>query len=174
MSDIIKVPFHDTQITCVRDKDTFHTVIRPICDYIGVHGESQVTRIKKDPILGRVHGLHRVHDATNRLQNMVTLPNHYVHGWLFSIQANKIQNPEVRNRLILFQMDCYDVLFRHFTGTDKKVVRNTREILRLTAIKSELQGQLRQVKKQIKKLQEENADQLDLFDCDMPTIISNN
>jgi hypothetical protein len=51
-----------------------------------------------------------MHDSTNRLQEMVCLPEKYVYGWLFSIQSSS-------EKLKEYKKECYEILFDYFRGT---------------------------------------------------------
>ena len=167
--DIIKVPFDNTIIPCIKDGDTFYVFIKPICEYLGIDFESQGTRIKNDPILSRVSGVYPVHDASGRLQNSVSLPTHHVHGWLFSINTHRITSDDARERLLLFKEKCYQVLFEYFSGADRAVSHNTRRIYalkheRFQAGQKEMfwKKKGRELDREIAKLEADSFLQLDL------------
>lgn len=42
--------------------------------------------------------------------SLLAIPIEYLNGWLFGISANRV-NPEIRDRLITYQRDCYRVLY---------------------------------------------------------------
>src|SRR5690606_38309700 len=46
-------------------------------------------------------------------QEMMCLPLDYISGWLFGINADRV-NPDVRERLIRYQRECYKVLAEAF------------------------------------------------------------
>lgn len=122
----ISVPFHDTLIPCVQVGETFYVFVKPICEYLGVDFKSQQTRIKAHPILGDVVGVHPLHDTSGRLQKSVSIPNHHLHGWLFSIDINKLAEESAKEKLLLFQRECYEALFHYFTGAERVAIRNIR------------------------------------------------
>ena len=92
--------------------------IRPICDQLGVTIQGQLQRIRRDPVLSEVatpvnitftghqHGQPQAVDMT-------CLPLHYLNGWLFGIQTGRVKEA-VRNKLIAYQRECYQVLFEAF------------------------------------------------------------
>jgi hypothetical protein len=50
------------------------------------------------------------------MQEMTCLPLDYLNGWLFGVNANRVK-PEVRERVIRYQKECYRVLADAFQGT---------------------------------------------------------
>lgn len=118
MTEIIT--FHDTDLLGDREENIVWIPVKPICDAIGVRAEDYIKAINQDEILSGVRALRPVRDASGRLQDMVCLPLHHVHGWLFSIQTAKV-NPDVKPRLILFKRECYQVLYDHFFGNSRQI-----------------------------------------------------
>lgn len=47
------------------------------------------------------------------IQEMLMLPIKYLNGWLFGVNANRVK-PEIKERLLEYQRECFDVLNRHF------------------------------------------------------------
>jgi hypothetical protein len=47
--------------------------------------------------------------------NVLALPLDFLNGWLFGVSANRV-NPDIREKLIAYQRECYQVLARHFTA----------------------------------------------------------
>lgn len=86
--------------------------IRPITELLGVTFAPQTRRINRDPVLSEV--VKPVPIATEGgVQKMVSLPVDYISGFLFGINANRV-SPEIRERLIRYQKDCYRVLNEAF------------------------------------------------------------
>lgn len=162
------VDFNGTSIPCILEGGQILVVIKPIIDDLGVYADSAYSRIKNDSILGDVVAVRQVHDASNRRQEMVTLPAQYVHGWLFSIDANKV-NPEVKPKLLLYKKQCYDILFGHFFGKHQEIERNLLELRKMQARSYEIDQQIKTLQKEKKdlrkameKLHSENFNQLRL------------
>jgi hypothetical protein len=120
-TEIIK--FHEDELIAYKQGDQIFVAVRPIINALGVHGDWALKSIKSDEILRDVHCVRMVHDASGRAQNMVCLPIHHVHGWLFSIQINKVK-PEIREKLLLYKKECYRVLYDHFYGSYHNVKNN--------------------------------------------------
>lgn len=52
-------------------------------------------------------------DGKEYLVEMVMLPLKYLNGWLFGVDANRVK-PEIKERLLDYQRECFDVLAKHF------------------------------------------------------------
>lgn len=89
--------------------------ITPICDALGVASNSQIERIKSDPILGTTGMLSISVGADGKEREMYTIPFKYVFGWLFRIDSRNVKE-EAREAVLKYQMECYDILYRHFTA----------------------------------------------------------
>lgn len=48
-----------------------------------------------------------------KLREMLCLPLDYLNGWLFGVDARRVK-PEIRERLLQYQRECYRVLHDHF------------------------------------------------------------
>jgi hypothetical protein len=87
--------------------------IKPICDQLGVTWPSQLNRIRRDPVLSRkIKGVFITNTPGGR-QEMSCLPLDYLNGWLFGINAARV-NEDVRDRLIRYQDECYKALAEAF------------------------------------------------------------
>lgn len=83
--------------------------LKPICDVLNVDWINQFKNLKEDEILSRVLSKQTIHDASNRLQEMVCLPEKWVYGWLFSIRSES-------EELKLYKVKCYELLYDYFRG----------------------------------------------------------
>lgn len=110
-----EVTFYDDLITAVKGEDgDVYVPIRPICDLLSVDWSSQRRRIERDLVLSTVVVTATVAAADGRQREMSALPLRYLNGWLFGISAIRVKNDEVRENLIRYQHDCYQVLFDAF------------------------------------------------------------
>lgn len=108
------VLFYDDEITAVRLADGRVMIpVRPLCDRLGVAWSPQLRRINRDAVLAdEVQGV-TVTVTPGGQQGMMCLPLDYISGWLFGINADRV-NPDVRDRLIRYQRECYRVLAEAF------------------------------------------------------------
>lgn len=49
-------------------------------------------------------------------QQAVCLKMDLVNGWLFTIDSSRIKDEAVREKVLLYQRECYGVLHKHFYG----------------------------------------------------------
>ena len=113
------VEFYGDQVVAVLvesdGEPQVYVPLRPICDYLGVAWSAQRLRIKRDPVLAEELRSVIV-TITNRQggdPHMSALPLKYLPGWLFGISAARVK-PELREKVIRYQRECYDVLWRAF------------------------------------------------------------
>ena len=111
------VVFYDDELTAVMvrmgNEEQVFVPIRPLCDYLGVVWSAQYRRLSRDPVLGVMQATVAITATDGRVRQQVCLPLEYLNGWLFGINADRVK-PEIRERLIRYQKECYRVLARAF------------------------------------------------------------
>lgn len=116
------VNFCGADILCLWHGDKPHVAVKPISDALGLDWSGQLQRIKRDPVLSTsVVVTPTQMPGDDQRREVVTLPLDKMNGWLFGVSARRVK-PEVRDILIRYQEEAYDVLFRHFYG---KAVQST-------------------------------------------------
>ena len=112
-----QVLFYDDEVTAVRLEDgRIFVPIRPICELLGVSWTGQNDRINRDLVLSRIASnvrVTRIEQNRARQISMLCLPLEFLNGWLFGIQASRVK-PEVQDRLVRYQLECYRVLYEAF------------------------------------------------------------
>lgn len=93
--------------------------IKPICEAIGVAFEPQFSKAKEHHILSSVITLRVTTGADGKNYEMVCLPEKYIYGWLFTINPANVK-PEARNKVIEYQIRCYDALYAYFSGGSER------------------------------------------------------
>ena len=109
-----EVAFYEDVIVAVRliDGNVFIPV-KPVCDLLGVDWGGQYRRIQRDPVLSEEARRIDVTSTRRGTQPMVCLPLDYISGFLFGLNADRVK-PELRERVILYQRECYKVLAEAF------------------------------------------------------------
>lgn len=135
--------------------------IRPICEALGVAYERQSTKLKEHPILSSTVTLRVMVAADGKNREMLCLPIQYVFGWLFTINPANVSE-EARDALIAYQTECYDALYRHFFGAQKRQIEhNLVEIALLEQLSEYTQQReaanngIRDTRRKLEKLREE-------------------
>jgi hypothetical protein len=111
------VIFYEDEITAVVvDEDGRQQVyvpLRPICDYLGITWAGQLERIRRDTVLSEAAKGVSVTLTPGGRQEMICLPLKFLNGWLFGVNAGRVKEA-LRERLIRYQRECYDVLAQAF------------------------------------------------------------
>ena len=117
-----EVQFYGDTIVAVRAKGSgVYVPVRPICELLGVDWSAQRRRISRDAVLSDVAMSVAVtttdiavDSRRPRSSELLALPLDYISGFLFGINADRVK-PEVRDRLIQYQRECYRILAEAFT-----------------------------------------------------------
>jgi len=88
--------------------------IKPICEALGIDSEPQRQKITEDDILSSVAMLSKATGKDEKEYKMFCLPLKYIFGWLFSINHKNVK-PEAQEGVKKYKLECYDVLYSHFT-----------------------------------------------------------
>jgi hypothetical protein len=118
-----QVTFYEDEITAVlvetaRGREVY-VPLRPICELLGIDWPSQRQRISRDAVLSKqltgVVVITTPDPVTGGGGPQTTncLPLDYLNGWMFGINANRVR-PEIKDRLIRYQEECYRVLAEAF------------------------------------------------------------
>jgi hypothetical protein len=102
--------FNGKVIFFVAVDGTYWIAIKPICEALGIEYTRTFKNIKSDTILRDVLAKQPMRDTKNRLQEMVSLPEKYIYGWLFSIRSGSDAFQDYKRK-------CYDVLYEYFHGS---------------------------------------------------------
>lgn len=112
------VSFYDDELIAVRTKDgSVYVPVRPLTDLLGLNWSGQRQRIMRDAVLSEkvqpcVVVTHSQGQPDQR-REVLCLPLDYISGFLFGINANRVKD-DVRQRLLLYQEKCYQVLSEAF------------------------------------------------------------
>jgi hypothetical protein len=93
--------------------------VRPICGYLGLAWTGQLQRMKRDEVLNEALAFVRItrtNSATGSSRgdpDVQCLPLRLLPGWLFGISADRVK-PEVREKIIRYRRECYQILWNAF------------------------------------------------------------
>ena len=136
----------------VKDGETY-LPIKPICQAIGVNYATQLEKLKSHPILSSVIPLRGTTGADGKTYEMVCLPLKFIYGWLFTINPGNVSE-EAREKVIKYQMECYEVLYEHFAGLGRKAQEENQAEIKLLEEIANLSEQSSQIKSEIKEKKE--------------------
>ncbi len=131
--------------------------VRPICEALGVAYQSQIERLKSDPILGSTVTLSVTVGADGKQREMVTIPFKYVFGWLFRIDSRNVKE-EAKEVVERYQLECYDALYFHFTELDEYLKYRTEMAERKFEEVERYRDDFKETKARLDKAKEEFAE----------------
>jgi hypothetical protein len=112
-----QVPFYGDQVLAVlvdvEGEPQVYVPLRPICGYLGLAWNGQRERIMRDPVLSEAVQFVRVTRTNAGDPHMLALPLKFLPGWLFGVNAARVKE-ELRPKIIRYQRECFDVLWRAF------------------------------------------------------------
>jgi hypothetical protein len=118
-----QVEFYGDKIMAVLvhkgQRDMVYVPLRHMCELLGVSYQGQIRRIKEDAVMAKkLAGVNITftpdpETGGGGAQVVNCIPLSYLNGWLFGINARRVKE-EVRDRLILYQERCYEVLAEAF------------------------------------------------------------
>lgn len=111
-NSLVPVSFHGATLATSTIDGVPYVAMRPICEAIGLDWTAQLQRIKRHPVLARGVVVITVPSASGD-QLTTMLPLNKLNGWLFGVSANRVA-PEIRDKLIAYQTECFEVLAKHF------------------------------------------------------------
>lgn len=120
-----EIQFYGDMIIAVLSEDeTVYVPMRPIVEAMGLDWAAQFRRIKNDEVLEESLTPCVVVTATqgqpDQRREMVCLPLKMLPGFLFGISAKRVK-PEVREQVLRYRRECYDVLDGAFNQNDVTV-----------------------------------------------------
>ena len=114
MGQIVTVNFRGDQLYGFEDDDGVFVALKPIVRALGLDWSAQLKRVKRDPVLVEGMAMMATPYGLGGDQEAVCLKIDLVNGWLFGIDSTRIKDQAVREKVILYQRECYGVLFKHF------------------------------------------------------------
>lgn len=114
MSNLTTIEFRGDTLFAVERDDGVFVAVKPISDQLGLDWSGQHQRIKRTPALLEGMGVIPI-PSVGGAQETVCLRLNLINGWLFTIDSARVK-PELRERVLAYQRECYDVLADHFLG----------------------------------------------------------
>lgn len=113
-NQIQTVNFHNQSLITLQKDGIAYVAMKPICENIGLNWDAQRQRINRDEVLAQ--GTVIITAPTKGgLQEMLCLPIHYLNGWLFGVDANRVK-AEIKDKLITYKKECYQALFDYWNN----------------------------------------------------------
>lgn len=117
------VKFNNQQVPVFMQGDKPYVLMKPICENIGLDWNSQKKRINRNAVLSKGKVM-MTSPSNGGDQEYIALPLGMLNGWLMGVDANKVR-PEIKDTLVKYQLECYDVLYQHFMPKPQKQIDMT-------------------------------------------------
>lgn len=108
MSNLVTIPFHQTQIIATSDQQI---ALKSVCEAMGLDWSAQYRRLQRTPWAGVAM---TATPSAGGMQDMVTIDRRTFTMWLATIETSRLKNDEARQMVELFQKEAADVLDRYF------------------------------------------------------------
>lgn len=115
-----QVKFHDDTLCVIEDEGDRYVAMKPICAMLDLKWHAQRELIMRDPVLSSVIRMIRTTGFDGKSYQMVCLPLEYLNGWLFKLDVSRYEGDR-REKIIEYQTECYQVLYRHFFGDPRQM-----------------------------------------------------
>ncbi|WP_421830212.1 phage antirepressor N-terminal domain-containing protein [Larkinella sp.] len=132
--------FNSRNIYFLSVDGTYWLAVKPICEALGVNYNRQFQNLKEDEILSQLFAEQQMVAGDGKLRKMVSLPEKWVYGWLFSIRS---ESEELKQ----YKLKCYELLYDYFHGTMTQRVQTLR-------VKSEAELALEQAEAKLRQTSE--------------------
>lgn len=114
MSQVHEIRFHGARLFGVRTDDAIMIPIKPICEAMAIDWNGQFQRINRDRILAEGMCVTHIPFGAGGAQDAACLPLHLLNYWLATVDANRIRDDAIRERVWLYKRECAAVLAAYF------------------------------------------------------------
>jgi hypothetical protein len=110
---INRIVFDTDELNLIQQNEDFFVPLKPICAALNLDWESNRQLIERDTVLSSVACPIQATGTDNKQYKMFCLPLSYLNGWLFKLNPSRYEGDR-RDKIIRYQKECYQVLYRHF------------------------------------------------------------
>ena len=113
--------FEGNTITTVVNNGSYLVALKPIFEGMGLDWKNQYQKLKDDVVISSTMVMSTMVAQDQKQREMVCIPLDYLNGVLFKI--NPARCPvQTREKVILYQKECYRTLYDHFFPSDKEAL----------------------------------------------------
>lgn len=116
-TDITTIQFHGASLLVQKGEtpETTLVAMKPIVEGMGVSWQGQHEKLLKHPVLSK--GIKEILiPSAGGPQAMTALPLNRLPFWLATLHPNKLADPALREKVIIYQTEAADALFERFFG----------------------------------------------------------
>lgn len=111
-NQLVSVPFNGEVVVAAVIDGKPYVPMKPICNNLGLAWNGQFERIQRNEVMSKGIRVIRT-PSSGGAQEMLCLPLPMLNGWLFGVDVNRVR-VDLRDKLIKYQTECFDVLAQHF------------------------------------------------------------
>lgn len=112
-NELSKIDFHGDEIIAFEEENKIYVSVQQACISIGVKVETQVKKIRNDPVYQAGLKVAHMPDLFGN-QGTPFLERKYFHKLLNSISTAKVKDDVVREKLLKYQLECIDAVDSYF------------------------------------------------------------
>lgn len=114
ITKFVEVPFLGTQVQVV-DSEEHYIPLKPLVEGIGLKWKN-IHKVFQRSVLSSVGSMMETTGSDGKKYQMECLPLKHLQGFLFLVDPNQYDhNPELKQKLINYQLKCSEVLHDYFT-----------------------------------------------------------
>ncbi len=114
MNKLLSLDFYGKPIRIIKREDDYYWIpVKQICENIGIDYSRQYKRLKSHRII-KTCIVHMYH-AGKQKRDLFSIRKDYFGGWLFTINAERIPDLNIREKLYLYQEEIYKVIDDYLT-----------------------------------------------------------
>lgn len=122
-TQIQTVPFHGANLVTILHNNEPYAAMKPIVEGMGLAWQVQHRKITENNDRFCVTEMVMQMPGDDQNRNIVMMPVRKLPGWLMTIHPNKIKNPDVRARVVMYQNECDDVLWQYWQAKQTALPR---------------------------------------------------
>ena len=113
-TSLVPVPFHGHTLFLLEQNNEPYTPMKPIVEGMGLgwSGQHEKLNLNKDRWGIRVNRIQTPGD--DQIRETLCIPLRKLPGWLMTIHPTRVK-PEIRGKIIQYQNECDDVLWKYWT-----------------------------------------------------------
>lgn len=116
MGEIVTVNFRGDELYGFRQDDGVFVALKPIVSACSLNWSGQYERVNRDPVLSKAIRVTRTPFGAGGGQEVVSLRLDRLNFFLAGIDSSRIKDETTRQKVILYQEECADVLATYFLG----------------------------------------------------------
>lgn len=117
---IVEIDFNGDKLISIKNEQTGETYVsmKHICNSIGISWQGQNAKLNdngKRSDRYHVWGCKELFITTNGVEKeTIVIPVRNLNGWLLQLNSRNVKSNTVREKLIMYQKECFEVLYKYW------------------------------------------------------------